>query len=232
MKIRTDKSIKIIVKYIIIFVCVAFGSLIYASNAGLSRKLILVLLIPVCCLYYICDKHMSEKWNRYVLFTLFYWIIVGPLIKDIFDNERIAAAGSDAVVQMYQAMLYIGRTIREGVNAFLTGEKFKFPMWEWSLGMGENSISTLNYYGFGDPFYLLAAFISEEKLTCFFTIFYYARMYAGGLACIAFFNELDSGKSTAAYVIGALVYSFSGFSYYSNVFIIFVHAMMYTPMML
>lgn len=66
MKIRTDKSIKIIVKYIIIFVCVAFGSLIYASNAGLSRKLILVLLIPVCCLYYICDKHMSEKWNRYV----------------------------------------------------------------------------------------------------------------------------------------------------------------------
>lgn len=229
---KTNISLKEVVKYFAILICAMVCSIAYATSAGLSRKVVIIMSLPLAVLYYICKRFIDAKWQKYILFSVCYWLVALPFVNRAFVNERIAVAGSDAVVQMYPAMLYIGRTFREAFQALFTGEQFDFPMWEWSLGMGENAIATLNYYGFGDPFYLLAALVSEENLPYFYTLLYYFRMYLGGIVCIAFFYEINATKSVGAYVIGALVYSFSGFSYHSNVFIIFVHAMMYTPMLL
>lgn len=225
-------NIKIVIEYAMLFICLMICSTVYASDAGLSRRKVVLLLLPLMALFFIGKRYINDKWHKYILFSVCYWVVAFPSVNSAFENKCIAVAGSDAVVQMYPAMLYISRQIREFFDTLFTEARCVFPMWEWSLGMGENTISTLNYYGFGDPFYVLSAFFSEDNLPYFYTVLFYFRMYLGGIVCIAFFYELDSTKTAMAYVVGALVYSFSGFSYYSNVFIIFVHAMMYTPMVL
>ena len=177
------------------------------------------------------SRMVKSSIYKYIIYTIFFVMTSGYLIYRAFHGGYIATGGSDAITQMYPAMLYIGRNVREFFQAMLAGDKYTFPMVEWSLGMGENTISTLNYYGLGDPFYLLSAFFSEEKMPYFYTVFFYFRLYLGGIFCIAFFEELDDSKTTFSYILGALVYVFSGFTLQSNIFIIFVHAVMYTPML-
>ena len=177
-------------------------------------------------------KRISESRKlKYILFTFFFWFTAFYLMNRSFQNGKFGAGGSDAFVQMYPAMLYISRMIKQFFEALITGQQYHFPMLEWSLGMGENTISALNYYGFGDPFYLLSAFFNEEQMPYFFTVFFYARMYLGGIACMMLLEEVDYSRSHFSYVIAGLVYVFSGFGIQSNIFIIFVHALMYTPMM-
>lgn len=177
-------------------------------------------------------KKISEsRIAKYIIFSFFFWITAFYLMNRSFEAGKFGAGGSDAFTQMYPAMLYISRVIREFVCALFKGQTYCLPMLEWSLGMGENTISALNYYGFGDPFYIVSAFFNEDQMPYFFTVFFYARMYLGGVVCIVLLEEIDSTRSAFSYVIAALVYVFSGFGIQSNIFIIFVHALMYTPLM-
>jgi uncharacterized membrane protein YfhO len=105
-------------------------------------------------------------------------------------------------------------------------------MVDWTVGMGENTIASLNYYGLGDVFYLLTAFVPENLMPYFYSFLLYFRIFLGGLVFIALCYEICPGKSDFSYVVGAFAYSFNGFALSSNAHIIFVHAMMYIPLML
>lgn len=61
---------------------------------------------------------------------------------------------------------------------------------------------------------------------------FYLRVYLGGIVFIFFVREHNRTRSACAYVIGALVYVFSGFTLQANIHIIFVHAIMYIPLLL
>ncbi len=139
---------------------------------------------------------------------------------------------SDAIAQHYPVMAYVRNLWRECFGSLLRGEHFTFPMVDFTVGMGEDTISALNYYGLGDPFYLLTMLSSQENLPYFYSFFLYFRIYTGGLAFMAFCSELSRSRSTAAYTIGTLVYCFNGFALYSNAHIIFAHAMFYIPLMM
>ena len=178
-------------------------------------------------------KHVRErKIYKYLLYTICFLGIVIPFFVIAYRNHYIILGGDDAVTQHYPAMLYISRVMKEfWASLFLEG-KLVFPMYEWTVGMGENTIATLNWYGFTDPFYWLAGFFSEEQLPWFYSVFFYMRVYLGGLCCIALLHELNDRKSDMAYVVGALVYSFTGFTLQCNIHIIFTHAMAYIPLMI
>lgn len=170
--------------------------------------------------------------NKYLIYTICFWSFAGPLIYYISSLGLFAGGHSDAIWQHYPIMVYIRRFLIEFFSAIAHREAFVFPMVDFSIGMGDDVIAALNYYGFGDPFYLLTVFVSEENLPYFYSVFFYFRVYLGGIAFIALASELDRTKSEAAYVIGALIYSFSGFAVQCNMHIIFTHAMFYTPLML
>ncbi len=169
---------------------------------------------------------------KYLLYTICFCCIVIPFFSIAYKLDLVLLGGDDAVTQHYPAMLYVSRVVKKFIRAITSGEKFIFPMYEWTLGMGENTIATLNWYGFTDPFYWLAGFFTEEQLPYFYSFFFYARVYLGGLACIALLHEINNKKSDMAYVLAALVYSFTGFTLQCNIHIIFTHAMAYIPMML
>lgn len=139
---------------------------------------------------------------------------------------------SDAIAQHYPIMCHIRDMWIDFFDALASGRHYTFPMVDFAVGMGENTISALNYYGLGDPFYVLTVLASEETLPHFYTLFFFFRIYLGGLAFIAFSSELSASRGKAAYIAGAFVYCFTGFTLLSNAHIIFVHAMFYIPLML
>lgn len=178
------------------------------------------------------DRVVKSKLFKYLLFTICFWVMIGPLIYKISRLGLAAFGGWDAITQIYQVMLYTSRMIKEVFGALLGDGSFTFPMLEWNLGMGDDVIAALNWHGFGDPFYLLTIFIEEEKLPYFFTVLFYFRVYLGGIAFIALAFELDNKHSDFAYIMGAFIYSFTGFTVQCNMHLIFVHAMMYVPLLL
>lgn len=177
-------------------------------------------------------KLEKYKLNKYVLYAICFWLFIGPLIYKISKLGLATFGGWDAITQTYQVMLYTSRLVKEFISALLGDGSFTFPMIEWNLGMGDDVIVALNWYGFGDPFYLLTAFIEEEHLPYFFSWLFYFRVFLGGIAFIAYAHELNKEHSNLAYVVGGLLYSFTGFTIQCNMHMIFVHAMMYIPLLL
>lgn len=181
------------------------------------------------------DSNISQSYNQlqttdrtkvYLIYSICYLGFIIPKIIDISRKGLAAFGGWDAITQMYPVMLYVNRMIRGFID------KMTVPLFELSLGMGDDLITALNWHGFGDPFYLLAALVPDSGLPYFYTCLFYLRVYLGGIAFLWFVREHYKAGSVSAYVIGALVYVFSGFTFQANVHIIFVHAMMYIPLLL
>lgn len=177
------------------------------------------------------DQANNIRKKSILSFSLLFWIIFIIILYRHVDGNTMALAGTDGVQQHYPVMVFIGRYIRQVFENLCQGV-LTFPLVNYEIGMGDDIITALNYYGFGDPFYLLAAFFSEAAMPWFYTALFYMRIYLGGIAFIFLAHELVSGKSTLAYVAGAFLYCFSGFTFEANVHIIFVQAMMYIPLML
>lgn len=177
-------------------------------------------------------KIRSNPAYKYILFTVCFWIGILPLIIKISKSGLAAFGGWDAITETYPVMLYTSRYIREFFSQLFAGE-FAFPTWTWSLGMGDDIISAINWHGFGDPFYLVTAFVPETTMPYFYTFFFYFRVFLGGMTFIAYaaYMDVEHKKSNFAYVIGAMVYSFTGFTVQCNYHILFVHTMMYLPLL-
>ena len=170
--------------------------------------------------------------NKYIIYSILYWLIAGTLICKISSLGLCTIGTTDAISQHYPIMGHVRRLLEECFGAILNGGRYVFPMVDFRAGMGENTISALNYYGLGDPFYLLTLLPSQENLPYFYSVFFYFRVYIGGLAFMLFASELIHAGSCAAYVIGALLYCFTGFTVMCNAHIIFAHAMFYIPLMM
>lgn len=170
--------------------------------------------------------------NKYIVYSVIYWLIAGTVIYKISSLGLCTIGTTDAVSQHYPIMSYVRRLWEECFGAILNSGRYVFPMVDFRVGMGENTISALNYYGLGDPFYLLTLLSPQENLPYFYSVFFYFRVYTGGLAFMMFASELTPSKSCAAYVTGALLYCFTGFTLISNAHIIFTHSMLYIPLMM
>lgn len=169
--------------------------------------------------------------RKYLLYLILFLFITLPLIIRSSLGKQTAMGGWDAVNSMYPTFLYIKKVSLEFLSNISQG-KFSFPMIGYSLGMGEDTFGALNWLGFGDPIYLLFIFFENDSLPYVFTIILYFKIILGGFSFILMSSEIDNSKEDYAYVLGALVYSFTGFTLHCNMFIIFTHAMYCIPLMI
>ncbi|MBQ6993309.1 MAG: YfhO family protein [Lachnospiraceae bacterium] len=173
---------------------------------------------------------MKNK-RKYLLYVILYLFIIMPIVIRFSLDKQAAFGGWDAVNQMYPTALYIKRCFTEFLSNLSHGQ-FSFPMFGYTLGLGEDIIATLNYYGFGDPFYLLFLFFEDNMLPYVYTAIFYFKILLGGLSFILVAFEIDNSKNDNAYIFGALIYSFTGFTLHCNMFIIFTHAMYCIPLVI
>lgn len=155
------------------------------------------------------QKLKKQKALCFLLFFSIAFVGITICVYALFlKNGKSLIWDYDGIKQHYAALVYLGRYYREIFSGFLRGD-FVVPMFDFSLGMGEDIITTLNFYGLGDPLTLLAAFTPEAGVEYLYDFLVIFRMYLAGLAFSYFCRR--KGRSYGCTLIGALIYAFSGY---------------------
>lgn len=138
------------------------------------------------------------------LFALTFLLAYSPFLED----KMSFMWSMDGQSQHYRTLVYVGRYLRQ-IALNLVHGKLSIPLFDPNLALGGDVISTLNYYGLGDPLYLLTAFVPTHYAELFYNFMAIFRVYLAGLSFIALcvYRKKDVNHA----VMGALVYTFSGF---------------------
>lgn len=136
----------------------------------------------------------------------------------------------DGVDQSFRAFMYYSRYLKNIARGVLSGEGFFAPHWEFALGEGADIISSLHYYGVGDPLNLLSVLVPVRFLINLFDALLILRLYISGAAFIWLCMETLDKKDNIAVVSGAIIYSLSSWViYFVAMHNLFISALMYLP---
>lgn len=109
---------------------------------------------------------------------------------------------------------------------FQTGD---FRIWDWTIGLGADTISSYGYYVIGDPFVYLGLLFRPGLEELAFNLIMLVRIYCVGLSFLFFSKSLNFNKKGA--IIGAVTYTFSHFVVYNIArHPFFIHPMIFFPL--
>jgi uncharacterized membrane protein YfhO len=122
-------------------------------------------------------------------------------------------------------LMYYGNQLKE----FFMGKGF--PMMDFQLGMGFDTIITLHYYVLGDPISLLSIFITPENAVYVYNFLILLRYYLIGISYLLLCRYW--GKDGQSIILGALIYVFCGYTLFSGVrHPYFLNPMIYLPLII
>lgn len=165
---------------------------------------------------------LKSTYFRYTcLFLLLLPIIFLPFILE----GKTFVWKSDGISQHYPLLYYYGELLK----GLLSGKSF--PMVDLKLGLGFDTISTLQYYALGDPISLLTVFITPTNEVYIYTILILLRFYLIGISFIVFCKYWK--KDGNAVVLGALIYVFCGYTFYAGIrHPFFLNPLIYLPLII
>ena len=127
-------------------------------------------------------RKCGENRKRIQIFVIYSMIFaIFTIIQSASMQSASFIFGEDGVHQFYPVYVYIGRYIRDVWSSLMQGN-FQLPQFDLTIGMGEDIITALNYYGFGNIFYLSAAFFSIEHSEIGYTFLIFLQLYMAGIA--------------------------------------------------
>ncbi len=153
--------------------------------------------------------------SRYkIIYFLCYALLFSLFSLLVFSHFREVNASfvwqTDGLNRHYNAMLYYGRYLRTCLsNArsfFLDG----LPMWDFSIGLGGDIISTLYNAGMGSPLNLLAALFSVRNSDLLYSLMILIRLFLGGITFSCF--ALGHGASRTGTLVASMVYCFNSYT--------------------
>jgi len=163
--------------------------------------------------------------NTYILYTCTFLFILPVVFFAFLSEGRTFVWGLDGLDQHYPALLYYGKLLR----GLLAGNGF--PMVDFSIGMGFDTITTLHYYVLGDPIALLSVFMNEANGPVFYDFLILLRFYLAGLSFLLLMKYVKRDGQAA--VLGALIYVFSGYSLYAGIkHPFFMNPLIYLPLII
>ncbi len=136
---------------------------------------------------------------------------------------------SDGYRQYYPALEYLGRYYRSIVSEVLHGS-FQIPLVDYTVGQGEDILTTFANYGLGDPLTLLSALVPPRYTEYLYDVLVALRLYLSGIAFLIYCGEMKLRQKDSVY--GALVYAFCGFAIWSFKDPFFLNALLYLPLIL
>ncbi len=163
-----------------------------------------------------------------IFYTAGFGLMLAALLLPFFLDGLTLIHGSDGYTQHYPVFVYLHNYFYDVLGNLLKGD-FSVPLFDFSIGLGEDILLTLNYYGLGDPLYFLCAMVPQAALPVSYVLLFVLRGYLGGLCFMAFCRE--QGKTGRWAAAGAWLYVFSGL-YLSSVYQqVYGHALLYMPLM-
>lgn len=160
----------------------------------------------------IVKNEKSVVKRRVILGYTFIFIIMSALIFGLLfaRNGRSLVANIDGLSQHCVVLAYYGKYLRTVLKNIFVNHTFVIPMFDFSIGMGSDIVSTLHYYGVGDPLNLLSVFVSPEKTEYLYDFLIILRMYLAGITFSMYM--LYRNSHTSAVITGAFSYAFCGFA--------------------
>ena len=116
--------------------------------------------------------------------------------------------GADGYSQMYPVFCYFVSYVRQMLAGLAHG-RLSLPLYDFTLGLGGDILSTLNWHGFGNPFYLLGLLAPENKLPLAFSLIVEVQYFLAGLFFMGYCRKM--GLRGFGPVLGAWLYAFTGY---------------------
>lgn len=176
-------------------------------------------------------KLFQKKCQYYLVYTALFTTVLITILWIYMAAGKSFVWEKDGLAQHYPALRYIHHYLRQLGDNLLQGE-LKMPMVDFRIGQGMDILTTLNYYGMGDPFLLLAAFCPLEHLETLYAVLIFLRLYLSGVFFSAFCFTKNHTRHSAV-LTGALLYVFCGYGLYASVrHPFFVNGMLFLPLFL
>ena len=154
-----------------------------------------------------------KKRKQFLIYTLIFIPVFLGTFCGLYLNGKSFVWQGDGFRQYYPALQYLGRYYRTVISGMLHLD-FSIPMMDYSIGQGEDIITTFCNYGLGDPFSLLAVFFTGKKsMELLYAVLVALRLYVSGIAFLCFANGKKWNKKDS--LIGAFLYVFCGFALWS-----------------
>ena len=171
-----------------------------------------------------------KKRKQFLIYTLIFIPVFLGTFCGLYLNGKSFVWQGDGFRQYYPALQYLGRYYRTVISGMLHLD-FSIPMMDYSIGQGEDIITTFCNYGLGDPFSLLAVFFTGKKsMELLYAVLVALRLYVSGIAFLCFANGKKWNKKDS--LIGAFLYVFCGFALWSIKDPFFLNGMIYLPFVL
>ncbi|MDR0823195.1 MAG: YfhO family protein, partial [Endomicrobium sp.] len=176
-------------------------------------------------------KDKQKRTNYYLAYSALF-LMTAYLVYSWFLKYGFAIIlDSDGIKQSFSTFLYLGKYLRL-IFTNLIHLNFTIPLWDHNIGYGADIISTLHYYGIGDPLNFLSFFTPQSWSELVYELIMISRLYFAGLFFMAYCFKMKTDYMPA--LIAAFIYVFSGFTFVGSLWLItgFMSAMIYLPMTL
>lgn len=168
-------------------------------------------------------------WRLWFFYTLHYTVIFLLLqlcvFSDFYATGKTFIWTDDGMPQHFTLVLtYINKIFKEGIQAFLNGDGWQFPLYNFNMGYIKTVFRT-------EPITLLAILWPGDKLDILYNWLVLLRYYLIGISFSIFGFYLK--QKPLPILLGAISYTFCGFTIYAGVrhpfFMAFV---IYLPLLL
>lgn len=172
------------------------------------------------------------KFSVYMsVYTVTFCVISAIVLSYFYLDGKLFVGIGDGTVQDYSAFLYWSRYLKSIVATLINEHRLIIPLWDSSIGFGEDIIMTLQYYVAGDPTNLLAIFAPEGKSEICYCLLILFKLYLAGLFFSIF--SLRHNNSRLGTLCGSFIYIFSGFVLLKALFhLMFLVPVLYFPLVL
>ena len=170
--------------------------------------------------------HIDRPRNYYVSYTILFAIFfAGAEFAFLYFGKSFLWA-ADGLSQHYPSLLYTRRWIREIARSILVDHTFRFPMWDMSIGFGQDFQDAFSFR----PINFLFALVPESGIEVFLLLRVIFYLYLCGL-CFSLLIRRFRWDGYAG-LVGSMVYTFCGYSlYYACRHTFFMELMCYLPLL-
>ncbi len=121
----------------------------------------------------------------------------------------------DGYEQHFPTVFYFGQYLRNIVLGFFSNGNLTVPMVDLAVGEGLDILTSMNYYGFGDPLNLIFAFATEATAEYFYAVSLFLHLYFAGLFFGVYLRyKSRRNENNSVPLAPILVYVFCGFNLY------------------
>lgn len=154
-------------------------------------------------------KKNLERKKYYLSYTIIFFIISAIIFLPFLIRGRSFVNSSDGYNEYYPIYIYIRNYIRNFFECVITHNPI--PTFDFSIGYGNDIITTLNYSGFGDIFNITGLLLPVQYSETLFTLTILLKIYVAGISFSMWgrYHKLSSPALLSA----SIFYAFNGYTY-------------------